>query len=133
MTYSTEALVAQTILIIEDHYLVADFVSSVVASVGASFRGPFESAEGALTYLLGTTERFDAATVNVDLSDGPSFPVADELTRMGIPFVFLTESSTDTLPGRFSSVPLLRKPFAPTDIVEVLRGLIDESKAEQLR
>lgn len=132
MPYSTDALSAQTILVVEDQYLLADLVTSVVASVGASFCGPFESAETALAYLLGAIDRPNAATLNIELSDGPSFPVADELIRMGIPFVFLTENKTDELPSRFSGIPLLRKPFSPIQIVDALRTLTNEVKADEI-
>lgn len=132
MPYSTDTLSEQTILVVEDHYLLADLVTSVVASVGASIRGPFESAERALAYLLGAIDLPNAATLNIELSDGPSFPVADELIRMGIPFVFLTENKTDELPKRFLSIPLLKKPFSPIEIVDALRTLTNQTKSEEI-
>jgi DNA-binding response OmpR family regulator len=132
MPYSTDALSAQTILVVEDHYLLADFVTSVVGSVGASIRGPFGSAEMALAYLLGAIDLPNAATLNIELSDGSSFPVADELMRMDIPFVFLTENKTGDLPDRFSSIPLLKKPFSPIEIVDALRTLTNPTKTEEI-
>ena len=125
MFYSSDALAGRDILVVEDEYFLADYITSVIASVGGSFRGPFASANDALAHLAQTNELPKAATLNVKLTDGTSFPVADELSRLGVPFVFITANNATSLPDRFADCPNLAKPFAAYEVVQALVALLE--------
>lgn len=68
----------------------------------------------------------DAAVVDINLGDGPSFAAADLLLTAGVPFVFATGYS-EMVPDRFAAIPLLIKPFPMAELVEVLHRLCTPS------
>jgi DNA-binding NtrC family response regulator len=62
-----------------------------------------------------------AAVLDVNLGQGTSVPVAEELVRRGIPFVFATGYGEGTeLPGDFPGVPVVRKPYTGFSLVEAI-------------
>ncbi|QNE32983.1 response regulator [Sphingomonas sp. NBWT7] len=125
MPYATDALAGQKVLVLEDEYLLADYITSVVESVGATPQGPFASGEDALISLASGDGLPTIATLDVNLLDGPSFKVADELDQLGIPFVFITAYGATSLPNRFAARPVLTKPFAPFQVVQELLALLE--------
>ena len=54
---------------------------------------------------------FDAAILDINLSDGMAYPVAEILSQRGVPFAFVTGYEADTVDERFSKVPVLQKPI----------------------
>lgn len=54
---------------------------------------------------------FDAAILDINLDDALVFPLADELARLGIPFLFATGYSSDVVPPRFADRVFLEKPI----------------------
>ena len=54
---------------------------------------------------------FDAAILDINLSDGMAYPVAEILSQRGVPFAFVTGYEADTVDERFSKVPILQKPI----------------------
>lgn len=129
MPYLPDALLGAKILIVEDEYFLADYVSSVIESAGGSIIGPFASAGAALDFLDQEPNIPSAATLNVHLSDGPSFPVASELAKRGIPFVFLTALSSTSIPSELRSRPLLAKPFAAYQVIQALVTILEDQAA----
>ena len=128
MPYSTDALRGRTVLVAEDEYYLADYIVSAIQSAGGRVQGPFPSVEQSLDQLSETADRPDAATLNVNLLDGPSYPVADALAGAHIPFLFASANSSSTLPARFSRSPLLSKPFAAYQVVQALLALLDQGR-----
>lgn len=126
MPYPHDALAGKTILVAEDDYLLADTIDAEIRSAGGIVQGPFTSAKDALGSLLLGTPPPDAATLNVQLSDGDSYPVADELTRRGIPFVFASGNNPASVPSRFTRVAAVPKPYAAHQVVQALVTLTHE-------
>ena len=129
MPYSPDALRGRTIFVAEDEYYLADYIVSAIQSAGGTVQGPFPSAGQALDGLSDTADLPDAATLNINLLDGPSYPVADALADANIPFLFASANSSATLPPRFSRSPLLAKPFAAYQVVQALLALLDGERA----
>ena len=127
MPYSVDDLVGKVVLIAEDQYLLADSIEAAVVSAGGSVQGPFPSVGETMEQLATAETLPDAATLNIRLQDGDSYPVADELTRLGIPYVFASATDLATLPKRFSRVAMVPKPYAPSQIVLALTTLLDRS------
>lgn len=67
--------------------------------------------------LKGATElTFDLAILDVNLDGHQSFPVAEVLTRRGIPFAFATGYGSAGLEDPFKGRPVLPKPFLQADL-----------------
>jgi len=62
---------------------------------------------------LGHVEKggFDVAIVDVSLTDGKVWPVADRLAERGTPFVLATGGHLEPPPPRHAAVPVLAKPY----------------------
>ena len=63
----------------------------------------------------------EGAMLDVNVAGEPVYPVAQQLSRRGIPFVFVTGYDAARLPADYRDRPILRKPFgmeALTRIVE---------------
>ena len=67
----------------------------------------------------------DVAILDVNLGAETSVPVAAELTRRDIPFVFATGyGDRSIIPQEFVAVPVVRKPYDAAAIVSQLTQLL---------
>ena len=53
----------------------------------------------------------DGAILNVSLAGKLCFPIADALSKRGIPFFFVTGYGADFFPAKYRAIPRLPKPF----------------------
>jgi CheY-like chemotaxis protein len=119
------ALHGKHILVVEDEWLLADEICSAIQSEGGSILGPYASRAEALDALASAPGAPDAATLNVQLVDGESYPVADQLKALGIPFLFASANGRSTLPDRFSRNVLLSKPLGGHRVAQALAVLVE--------
>jgi hypothetical protein len=89
---------------------------------GAQVIGPIPSVEKALDRLE-KLANIDAAILDINLQGDLVFPVAEELSRRGIPFVFASGYDDTIIPPRFAEVPLLEKTVDIGKIASVLFGV----------
>jgi DNA-binding response OmpR family regulator len=95
------------ILILEDEISIALDLREEFSARGHSVVGLTGTVEEGLR--LARCEALDAAVLDVDLHGRTSYPVADELKRRNIPFVFVTAyDMPDVSP--YDNVLVLRKP-----------------------
>jgi len=104
-------LTGQRITVVEDDYLVALALSTVLEGAGASVVGPISGAREAVTLVEEGNEHIDAAILDVDLNGEPSYPVADALASRHIRFVFATGYGIDAVDARYRHYPRCQKPF----------------------
>ncbi len=113
------------ILVVEDDPLLSQTLKEALERVGAKVLGPAYNAARAVQTVEAT--RPDLVLLDVNLLDRLDFTVADLLTEQNIPFIFLTGYDSETLPERYRSRPLLRKPHHLRDLVvliaEVAQGI----------
>lgn len=69
---------------------------------------------------------FDAALIDVNLGGEKSYPVADALARLRIPFVFSTGYSDHGDRPDLADRPVLRKPYTRAALIAVLERLLPE-------
>lgn len=116
----SEPLAGQKILVVEDDFWIAVGLTDTLESAGAEILGPASTVEEALNLL---DPRPDVATLDIRLADETSFPIADELARRGIPFVFAT-GSADTIPDIYKTRTVCEKPLSSTAIVKALADAV---------
>lgn|GEM_PF-203050 len=111
------------VLVVEDDFLIGRATVSFLHSVGYATLGPFPDSREALEALTG--KEVAAGVLDVSLLGGDCLPVADELKRRGVPFLFLTGYSNPCLvPTAFHDVPRLMKPANREQLRSTLRQLL---------
>jgi DNA-binding response OmpR family regulator len=113
---------APRVLIVEDEPLIAMLVQEWLEELGCKVLGPAASVSGALELIAGA--ELEGAVLDVSLGKEESFPIADELRKRRVPFVFATGYGGDGLDARFSGAPVLAKPFAHKHFRELVSNML---------
>jgi DNA-binding response OmpR family regulator len=118
-----------SILIVEDEFLVAMELASVVQGGGWNVLGPASSVGEAM--LLLDRETPDAALLDYNLRGQPVTPVAERLHAMGVPFAVVSAyaASNITQIDVLANSPILQKPALPASVAMVVSGLIQKDQA----
>jgi DNA-binding response OmpR family regulator len=119
------SLAGKRVIIIEDEPLVSMDVESCLAAVGCDIAGTAGNLTSAKA-LINTAES-DVALLDVNLGGHPVDELAATLTRRNIPFAFVTGYGRETLPQAFRDAAMVRKPFAPNELVAVVELLVDRA------
>ncbi|QKK20439.1 response regulator [Rhizobium indicum] len=115
-----ELFAGKRVLIVEDEYFLADETRRKLEKAGATVIGPAAGVTAALD--LVENEEIDAAILDVHLEGEFVFPVAEELERRDIPFVFATAFDPSVIPVKFTGFALCEKPTELGKIAEALFG-----------
>ena len=119
---SAEILSGLRVLVVEDEPLIALDIKDLLETSGVCVIGPAARVSDALA--LVEQNRPDAAVLDVRLqADTTTFPVADRLLQNGIPFIFQT-SDPGLIAPTHASVPVLRKPFQPEQLLAKIVDLL---------
>ncbi len=116
----SQPLRGRRILVVEDDYLVASAVASLLEEAGASVVGPVGWADDALMLLESEQDQVHAAILDVDLHGQNSYPVADALVQRNIRFVFATGYGEEAVDSRYQHYPRCQKPFDERTLLRVL-------------
>ncbi|WP_149739376.1 HWE histidine kinase domain-containing protein [Rhizobium sp. RU20A] len=117
------------VLLVEDQMLIALDVEAMLLESGIGDVTTAASAASALSRL----ERIapDVAVLDVNLGTGTSLPVAEELFRRGVPFVFATGyGETGIIPQGFGPVPIVRKPYDRDALLAALLQVMAPTDAD---
>lgn len=102
------------VLLLEDQMLIMLQAEDVLRSGGYSVitTATTRAARAALD-----AQPVDAAVIDISVGARDSFPIAEELVRRRIPFLFTSGHSPAILPARFRTIPLLQKPYLPSELL----------------
>ena len=109
------------VLVLEDEYLLASDLMDALIAIGAEVIGPISQLDRAQDQLA--AGGFDVAVVDINLRGNETYPIADQLQRAGVPFLFATGYSEKLIPIRFRDVTRWEKPYDVSGLVEDLREL----------
>jgi len=96
------------ILLVEDEAFVAMMMKDLIAEFGFQVVGPFGKVADAIEVL--DQHPLVGAVLDVNLASEKIYPLAEQLSGRGIPFVFVTGYAADAIEDRFAGVPVLQKP-----------------------
>jgi CheY-like chemotaxis protein len=105
------------VLVVEDEMLVAMMLEEMLKDLGYRV---IKAARLAKAASLAATEPIAFAILDVNLAGMASYPVAEELRRRGIPFVFATGYAPGSLRAEFQDCPVLRKPYMARQVQQAL-------------
>ncbi|WP_117191119.1 HWE histidine kinase domain-containing protein [Rhizobium terrae] len=112
------------LLLVEDQMLIAADVEAMLAHHGFDKVTTTPSAADAFRKLKDFTP--DVAILDVNLGSGTSLPIAEELLRRDIPFVFATGySDKSIIPASFSA-PVVRKPYEAATLIGAVTKVLGE-------
>jgi FOG: CheY-like receiver len=106
------------LLVVEDDPILGSLWVDILGDAGAIVAGPCATVVDALEKI--EKHQPVVALLDIQLLDGPSFPVARALAKAGIPFLFLSGDHPDHLPSEFAGSPYLCKPVAVRDLMHTL-------------
>ena len=110
------------VLIVEDEAILAMSIEDMLSDLGCVVVGPALSLAQAQP--LAAHEPLDAAVLDVNMGDAPSFGIADMLRRRSVPFCFSTGYGTAGLPPEYAVVPVLTKPYGQPALASTLSDLL---------
>jgi light-regulated signal transduction histidine kinase (bacteriophytochrome)/CheY-like chemotaxis protein len=116
------AVSALKILLVEDQLLIAMDVETALTDAGVKTMRTAATAAEALKMIA--IDQPDAAILDVNLGSGTSIPVAEELMKRGVPFIFATGYGDSAhIPRSLAKVPVLRKPYDADTLIVALAAI----------
>ena len=111
-------------LVVEDNMIIGLDEESALSEMG--FKEVHLAASVASAMQIIARGQLSFAVLDVNLGVESSEPIAEELYKLGVPFIFASgyDEGLERLTQRFSA-PLLRKPFTSTDIKLAARNCLD--------
>ncbi len=104
-----DLLSASHVLVVEDEMLVLLNLEDMLADLGCKSVSAAATVGQALALI--DAKAFDVALVDVNLDGKKSYSVADALVARGVPFVFSTGYSGQSLKDGYRDRPVLGKPY----------------------
>ena len=114
------------ILVVEDEVMIAMLLEDMLTDLGHEVVGPATRIEDGLA--LAERERLDVAVLDINLNGVRSTPIADLLSRRGIPFVVATGYGSDGMDDPGDARHILKKPFTPEDLDSAINQVITTAR-----
>jgi DNA-binding response OmpR family regulator len=122
------SLANQRILVVEDEFLISAMLCDMLFDAEAVVVGPAASVSAALR--LVQDNDVDCAILDMNLNGEWSDPIADELDRKGVPFIFTTGYGATERSERWK-VRTVSKPYAWEEVEALLLLALSESAGEK--
>lgn len=117
----SQLLTIRRVLVVEDEMLILLMIEDMLTEIGCLSITAASSVEEALRVLA--TESFDIAVLDVNLNGTQSFPVADALAALGVPFFFTTGYGQAVTDG-YRDRPVLTKPYQLESLEAMIKILL---------
>jgi CheY-like chemotaxis protein len=111
--------------LVEDEYLIELLVEEMLGELGHEIAEAAATCHSALT--CARKGGFDFALLDLELSDGFTYPVADVLDARRTPYAFMTGHDHAEIPPGYAAVPVLSKPFRCEDLATAVSRLLDKN------
>lgn len=115
----TEPLSGRRVLVVEDEFLVAMLLETILEDMGCTPVGPASNIDDGEA-MARDTVGLDAALLDVNVAGRQVFPVAAALKERGVPFVFSTGYGEGGLPDEWRGTTTIQKPFTEAAVRDAL-------------
>jgi len=112
----------QRVLLVEDEFLLSMVLAADLRAAGYDVLGPCATVEAAMQ--AAQSESFDGAILDINLKGQLVYPVAEELARRRIPFMFLSGYGLVSMPEPFRGRPCLPKPSDSTLVLHEVQNML---------
>ena len=99
------------------------FMQDLLKSLGYQSTDPVSRLSDAIA--AATNERFEGAVLDMNLNGEFVYPLAELLTKQGVPFVFVTGYAPSSVDQRFAQVPILQKPVLQNELAGALGEILE--------
>jgi PAS domain S-box-containing protein len=118
------------IMVVEDEALVALAMSDTLADLGYDVYGPFSRVREAIA--ASREAAVHGAILDVNLNGEMVYPLADVLQQQGVPILFVTGYSAESIDPKFSNVPVLQKPLERQILERIFPSRTKDSDAADI-
>lgn len=119
MNHPEPKLVGKRVLVVEDSYLAATSIAQMLVDIGCRVVGPYATVDDAMSAV--DVGGFDAGVLDINLGKTTSEPVATDLMRRGVPFVFVTGYLSPALQNpRLAAYARVHKPLTEAMLTDAL-------------
>ena len=115
------------VLVVEDEFIIADEIATIVETAGHAVVGPVGSLDEALRAL--DRDRPDFAIIDASLRGKSSAPLAERLRTLRLPFCVCTGYRLEDLRPSFGDVLVVPKPVRASGLTGLLRAAADRLRA----
>jgi light-regulated signal transduction histidine kinase (bacteriophytochrome) len=118
-----EVLKGQTVLVVEDSLIIALDAEDIINRLGAETTTTAVTVEAALDLIEAHAPT--VAMLDINLGDRNSYPIADRLMQLNIPFLFATGYGEQAnLPDEHRGRPVVQKPYTLENVARALDSLL---------
>lgn len=110
------------ILVVEDEFLIRMLLEDMLTDLGYELAGVAGRVDEAAE--MAQTKDFDLAILDVNLDGHDVYPVAELISKRGLPFMFVTGYGGRGLPDNYRGRPTLQKPFQMDELQRMLSQLL---------
>jgi CheY-like chemotaxis protein len=111
-------LSGRRVLVVEDEMLVLIMIEDMLADLGCQSVTSAATVDKALALI--DAQAFDVALLDMNLNGNDSHAVAEVLSARGVPFVYSTGNTGQSLRDGYSDRPVLKKPFKYEELAAIL-------------
>lgn len=108
------------LLIVEDSMLVAMSLEDYMRSMDC--REVFKAARIGEAERVVRNHTLDGALLDINLSGEAVYPLADELDRLNVPYIFMTGYGVDSIAEGYRRRPVLTKPYDPDEMIDLIKA-----------
>jgi len=114
-------LSGRRVLVVEDEMLVLIMIEDMLADLGCQSVTSAATVDKALALI--DAQAFDVALLDMNLNGNDSHAVAEVLSARGVPFVYSTGNTGQSVRDGYSDRPVLKKPFKYEELAAILARL----------
>lgn len=112
----------QRVLLVEDEFFVSKVLAMDLRQAGYDVVGPYATVADAMSAVQ--SETFDGAILDINLKGQLVYPVAEELVRRRLPFMFLSGYALINMPEQFRVYQRLAKPANLTVLLGEIKTML---------
>lgn len=108
----------QSILVVEDEFLIALDIVAALEQAGIDVAGPVSTVGDALATI--EQQPLRGVLLDAHLGGESAARIADALSERRLPFAFVSGYGRESLPEAYQNAPLVRKPFTDQDLLTAI-------------
>jgi len=108
------------VLVVEDEVIISFLIQDLLEELGCAAVWQASNVQGALDILKDRVP--DLAVLDVNVNGELVYPVAEQLDKVRVPYIFTTGYGRAGLPEKWMNKPVLQKPYN----VDVLYAALNE-------